>query len=774
MVQKIGTGAAWGLNALLAALFALFLFSPQIIDAPRIDPDHPFDTAAAMERLARILGDEAPHTVDSDAGDAVIDRLLAEIRGLGFSPQVDEAFHCSDRWAVSCARVRNVGFWVGEPGPDAVMIASHHDSVPAGPGAADDGMGVVSSLEIARLMRARLDEGGNLPRPLYVLITDGEETGLIGASRFVEHDPVARRIGAVVSLEARGNRGPAAMFETSDPNGRDLVALRPSPGARIRAPVTSSLLVDIYRAMPNGTDVTEFLELDMDAANFAMGTHESHYHTRYDDLEHLNRRSVFHVGASALAAVDGFMGVDALSPDRPHVYGDLSGLAVMVLPQIVALPLVGLAALLCGLALLRTDRAAVPLWRVLLFPVAALLAGPGLAVLAGLSVTAIRPESAFGTAWPVAFRGLILAGSLAAAAGAARWLYNPRAADRHLAGAWAVVMALGVAASLLFPGASVLFALPALFVVPGAAALVLAGRDGRASGPAALLSRVLFATAALIGLALFLSLYAFAEIALFVEASAPLTVFVAWLFVVSLPLVRRQGGSARPALLGAGALAAVFAVAALRVPAYSEDAPLGRNLIQAGGDYEGAPYFIMTGRDGVPEPMNAVLPFAPGGPDSDFEGSWIAAAPEPDVPPAQLEVLRNTPPDLDGRTVELRITAPETDWLRIIPPSTPPAVRALSVNGAAVELEDGRLPFIGCTGRSCRELRIVLEGVRTADPIELDVRTARFGLGEAAAALLSARPAWTTPQHMGDYRLHRRHFVVPAAAPASAPAPGEN
>ncbi|MGB6317096.1 MAG: M28 family peptidase, partial [Litorimonas sp.] len=202
---------AEGLIALLALLFAVFLAGPWLINAPPVDPGHPFDTEATTLRLARILGDEAPHPVDSDAGDAVIDRLSAEIRSLGFSPTVDDGFHCTNLWGVSCARVRNVGFWVTEPGPDAVMVASHHDSVPTGPGAADDGMGVAASLEIARLMKARIDAGGGLPRPLYILITDGEEIGLVGAARFVDTDPVAPLITAVVSLEARGNRGPASM-----------------------------------------------------------------------------------------------------------------------------------------------------------------------------------------------------------------------------------------------------------------------------------------------------------------------------------------------------------------------------------------------------------------------------------------------------------------------------------------------------------------------------------------------------------------------------------
>src|SRR3546814_13985255 len=78
-------------------------------------------------------------------------RLLAEIRKAGFTPQIDERFHCNDirEGAAICARPRNIAFWVTPPGDNAVMIAAHYDSVPAGPGAAADGIGVAVALETA-------------------------------------------------------------------------------------------------------------------------------------------------------------------------------------------------------------------------------------------------------------------------------------------------------------------------------------------------------------------------------------------------------------------------------------------------------------------------------------------------------------------------------------------------------------------------------------------------------------------------------------------------
>ncbi len=65
-----------------------------------------FDAARAKERLARILGGETPHPVDTDENDAVRERLFAEIEALGFKPEVRDDFSCRserDRSRAVCA-----------------------------------------------------------------------------------------------------------------------------------------------------------------------------------------------------------------------------------------------------------------------------------------------------------------------------------------------------------------------------------------------------------------------------------------------------------------------------------------------------------------------------------------------------------------------------------------------------------------------------------------------------------------------------------------------
>ena len=59
---------------------------------------------------------------------------------------------------------------------DAVALVSHYDSVPDGPGAGDDALGVATCLESGRVLA-----GLGLRHSLFVIVTDGEEVGLMGA-----------------------------------------------------------------------------------------------------------------------------------------------------------------------------------------------------------------------------------------------------------------------------------------------------------------------------------------------------------------------------------------------------------------------------------------------------------------------------------------------------------------------------------------------------------------------------------------------------------------
>lgn len=66
------------------------------------------------------------------------------------------------------------------PGRDpegVILLVAHYDSMPGGPGAADNGSGVVLLLELLRTLQT----GPQMQQDVIFLFSDGEEPGMIGA-----------------------------------------------------------------------------------------------------------------------------------------------------------------------------------------------------------------------------------------------------------------------------------------------------------------------------------------------------------------------------------------------------------------------------------------------------------------------------------------------------------------------------------------------------------------------------------------------------------------
>jgi len=186
-------------------------------DAPAAE----FSAARAEQSLQRLLAQGQPHPTGSAAQERVRERLLAELEQLGLKPELQSGVACSPEGI--CAELHNVlaelpgagvpgsqpsGTGHREPAP-RVLLSAHYDSVPSGPGAGDDGQSVATLLEIGRALRAEPTSSGT-----WLLFTDGEELGLLGARLFAAEHPLLEQLHISLNLEARGNRGPSLMFET--------------------------------------------------------------------------------------------------------------------------------------------------------------------------------------------------------------------------------------------------------------------------------------------------------------------------------------------------------------------------------------------------------------------------------------------------------------------------------------------------------------------------------------------------------------------------------
>ena len=282
------------------------------LPAPRLAsaPQTAFSAERAMVDVAAMA--RAPHPIGSAENLRVRDHLIDRMAQLGLTPQIHAGIGVQQpRQApdvIVGAPVQNlIGVLPGrDPAAPALALMAHYDSVAASPGAADDAAGVASALEIVRAIKAQ----GTPARDVIVLITDGEEAGLLGANAFFQRDPLAKRVGLVINMEARGAGGRVLMFQTSPQNGQ-LIRLIQHHGVR---PSSSSMTVFVYEKMPNDTDLTESLKVGVDGMNYAFIGRQFDYHSSTSTPAWLDQGSLQDMGQEVLASAS----AAAFAPTLPR------------------------------------------------------------------------------------------------------------------------------------------------------------------------------------------------------------------------------------------------------------------------------------------------------------------------------------------------------------------------------------------------------------------------------------------------------------------------
>ena len=327
---------------------------------PASAPANVFSAGRAMiddRVIARV-----PHPVGSAANAAARDYLVHRMTDLGLQPQVQRslAFQRAPRSTeplVLGATVENI---VGVlPGRDraapALAIMAHYDSVPGSPGAADDAAGVSAALEVMRILKAE----GTPARDVVLVLTDGEEAGLLGAVGFFRAHPLARHVGFVINMESRGGGGPAQMFQTGQENGQVVDLFRKTAVK----PQASSLIVYIYEHMPNDTDFTVSKAAGVTGLNYAFIGRQFDYHSPTSTADNLDQGSVQHLGTQVLAAARAVANAPSLPGKAPNaVYATTLGDHVLAYPQLMGWGVLALAALLSAIGVWRAQRRGAFAW----------------------------------------------------------------------------------------------------------------------------------------------------------------------------------------------------------------------------------------------------------------------------------------------------------------------------------------------------------------------------------------------------------------------------
>ena len=158
-----------------AAVSLLMLEPPDPL--PASAPANEYSAERAFSHVEQIA--ERQHPVGSAANAEVRDYLVKQMEDLGLQPTVQEATSARTKeGTASIARVHNIHARIPGSAPTGhIVLVAHYDSVPRGPGAADDGAGVAAILEIARAITS-----GSPPRnDIDIVFTDAEEPWLLGA-----------------------------------------------------------------------------------------------------------------------------------------------------------------------------------------------------------------------------------------------------------------------------------------------------------------------------------------------------------------------------------------------------------------------------------------------------------------------------------------------------------------------------------------------------------------------------------------------------------------
>ena len=467
MTDRLSAG--WAASLTLVFLIGVCWWSVRQVSPPPVIPASApvtdFSAARALVYLRAFA--RVPHPVGTVAHDEVRDYIVQQLSALGVQPEVQIATVVSPRWGspYNAAKVYNiVARLPGAGNSKAVMLAGHYDSVSAGPGASDDGHAVALELETLRALLA----SPRLRNDVLFLFTDSEEGGLLGAKGFLEHSPLVSQIGLVMNFEARGTSGPAMMFETSEGNGkivREFAAAAPHP-------VTSSLSYEAYKLLPNDTDLTFFKRAGLAGLGFAYVNDVAYYHTQYDDLAHLDPRSLQQDGDYALALARRFGNLDLRDLTGANAtYFVLPGFGCIVYPATWSAPLAVFAALLFAAAVtIGVSKGRLSLSGTLAGFFGFLLAIAISSAAAGVMWSLAKGQTA--GVWQVfagdpyhagVYRLASVALTVAVAAGFFA-LFQKRVRTLNLwAGALLCWLLLALATSVYMPGATYLFLWPMLF-----------------------------------------------------------------------------------------------------------------------------------------------------------------------------------------------------------------------------------------------------------------------------------------------------------------------
>lgn len=180
-------------------------------------------------------------------------------------------------------------------GKGGVLVNAHYDSVSTGYGATDDGVGVVTCLQLIKYFTTP----GHAPRRgLVVMFNNGEEDYLNGARAYSQH-PMSKFAHTFLNLEGAGAGGRATLFRSTDTEVTRAYA-------KSKFPFGSVLSTNGFESGLISSQ-TDYVVLDgilgLRGLDLAFFEPRARYHTDQDDSRHTSPDSVWHMLSASVATV---------------------------------------------------------------------------------------------------------------------------------------------------------------------------------------------------------------------------------------------------------------------------------------------------------------------------------------------------------------------------------------------------------------------------------------------------------------------------------------
>ncbi|OBT76782.1 hypothetical protein VF21_04473 [Pseudogymnoascus sp. 05NY08] len=193
-------------------------------------------------------------------------------------------------WWKSSLHLRNTH------GQGGILVNAHYDSVSTGFGATDDGVGVVTILQLIRYFTST---GRQPKKGIVALFNNGEEDFLNGARAYTQH-PMSLFTHTFLNLEGAGAGGRAVLFRSTDTEVTRAYAKSSHPFGSVVG--GDGFKQGMIRSQ---TDYVVFEDiLGLRGLDVSFWTPRARYHTNQDNARHTSRDSIWHMLSTSISTVE--------------------------------------------------------------------------------------------------------------------------------------------------------------------------------------------------------------------------------------------------------------------------------------------------------------------------------------------------------------------------------------------------------------------------------------------------------------------------------------